>query len=65
MRASAACPHLPSAGDPAQDPNRVPHWFTKYQLQYQSAVGVYVIEDRFQGEEGRRGGGRQGGARWL
>ena len=32
-----------------QDPHRVPHWFQKYMLQYQSVVGVYVIEDRFQG----------------
>ncbi len=33
-----------------QDPHRIPHWYQKYMLQYQSSVGVHVIEDRFQGE---------------
>ena len=40
-----------------QDPHRVPHWFQKFLLQYQSAVGVFVVEDRFQGESGRQAGG--------
>ena len=32
-----------------QDPHRVPQWFQKFMLQYQSVAGVYVIEDRYQG----------------
>lgn len=31
-----------------QDPHRIPQWYQKYMLQYQSSVGVHVIEDRFQ-----------------
>ena len=32
-----------------QDPHRVPQWYQKYMLQYQSLAGIYIIEDRFQG----------------
>ena len=41
---------LPVAPHPTrQDPHRVPQWYQKFMLQYQSLAGVYIIEDRFQG----------------
>ena len=44
------CRHAGSVYPFLQDPHRVPQWFQKFMLQYQSQAGVYVVEDRYQGE---------------
>ena len=44
-----------------QDQHRVPQWFEKILLQYQSEVQRYIVEDRFSGEAGVE----RGGAGWA